>query len=144
MYPDIITDSLPQKSLLNAESVYDRYSPVIYNLSLQLTSSKIETETLLVEVFGRFYKWYIAQKSEHGAIIWIIKMTIRAAHQIIKSPVSLLLERFESTPILQKMICEEWDLSRCIEMFGGTQKDIIITLQKEFSILHNNRPGYQE
>jgi hypothetical protein len=117
------------------EALYDRYSPMLYGIALQVSPTQSEAEEILIRTFQKIGTLKLAQGNNRPIpCISLIKMTIEAAHELLGSFCNnIKLKQFESTPILHKLLCEQMSIDNYCEENGIDRANAAKMIRVEFA-----------
>ncbi|MEJ7646456.1 MAG: hypothetical protein WKF87_17795 [Chryseolinea sp.] len=97
------------KSAVTFEATYDRYSPVLYGLALEIASTEQEAEEILMSTFEKAYQQKIFDHIGSSVLVTLIKLMIQLAYDKLypdQQMFALKLKCFENTPMLHRAFCE--------------------------------------
>jgi hypothetical protein len=61
------------------ENVYEKYSPVLYNIALRISSSQTDAECLLIKTFKEINHQKLFLQNENSMCLSFIKLLLRIA-----------------------------------------------------------------
>ncbi len=89
------------------ENVYDKYSPILYSIALEISSTQKEAEQILTATLKFAYSNKLIEENKHSLCAFLIKALIQTANEHLKPENNFRLKQFENTPTLQKFLCEQ-------------------------------------
>lgn len=92
------------------ESLYDKYSVMLYGIALEISPSQKEAETILIKTFEKVHQQNIIHQENSSMCATLIKLVIQAAHEVLMPDElkhNFKLKRFENCPLLHQLLCEQ-------------------------------------
>ena len=68
-----------------SEYVYDKYSPMMFGIALQISSTEKEAEQILSSTFQKIHNQKVHEQSHSGLCVKRIKLTIETAFEQLPS-----------------------------------------------------------
>ena len=97
------------KSPVSFAAIYDRYSPLLYGLGLEIASTEREAEEILISTFEKAYQQKLFDHTGSSVLIPLIKLLIQIACEKFypdKQIDGLKLKCFENAPMLHRVFCD--------------------------------------
>ena len=91
------------------EKIYDRFSPMLYSIALEIAPSEKEAEEIMIITFQKLHRQKLMDTNQHSICATLIKLIIEPAKEQFKSP-SIRLKLFENSPSLHSLLCESTSL----------------------------------
>lgn len=94
------------------ENIYEKYSPMLYGIALQIDPEQKSAEQILIKTFKKIHEQEITQEKYPTYCLTLIHLILKTAHEIfpLKFENNIKLKQFESTPLLHKLICKQINL----------------------------------
>ncbi len=120
----------------NFEYLYDKYSPILYSIALQVAPCQQQAEQILTETFTKAHELNFADHKSPKLLLFLMKLVVQTAHQQLnngRGEMKFSIEYFRNTPILHFVIFEQKSLENyCFE--NQIQKECAMRkLRMEFS-----------
>lgn len=100
------------------ESIYEKYSPILYGVALQIISDKNKAELILIETFKKIVEQNITKDKHPNYCIILIRLTIKTAQD--KFPLDKTNKSdfhfFEKSPLVNHLVYTDTPIENiCIE-----------------------------
>ncbi|MBC8110648.1 MAG: hypothetical protein H7Y04_06265 [Verrucomicrobia bacterium] len=118
--------------------MYDTYGSIVYGIALEMSQNQKEAEGILISTFEKIYKQKLMQQDSHCICATLIKLTVMTACEQLKQTHGFKLKRFENTPLLHKLLCEQVSLASYCEENKLTQIQVAKTIREELNYLRNS------
>jgi hypothetical protein len=124
------------------ETMYDEYSPALYNIALQISPSQKHAERILVDTFAIAHRQNIAEQKYPSPYRALLQLVVQTTHQQLNNKAGFTnfkMEHFQKTPMIHQIICENHSLEDyCIE--NNLPKEMAMKkLRNEFANILVNR-----
>jgi hypothetical protein len=102
------------------ERMYDRFSPILYNIALEITDNSTFAEEILITTFlkARFHK--TLKLNDADIFFQLITLLVSTTREVLlknNCPGNFRMKRFCHTPMLSKLLFEQTDVQElCVEM----------------------------
>jgi len=125
----------------NFEKIYEKYSPMLFGLALEICPSKKHAEELLLITFKKIHQDDINRENHPAYCITLIRLIIKTAHGIYpeKFQTCLSLKQFETTPLLNQLICDQKSLEDYCKEKPLSQQEALQIMRDEFSKIRNSK-----
>ena len=123
----------------NFENIYDKYSPILYSIALQICNSKKKAEQVLMNTFKKVYTQDITKHQYSIYSITFMRLIVKTAKEIypIKLKRNFRLKQFEKTPLLNQLICDQISLQDYCKEKYLTHQEVLHIIRKKFVIIAN-------
>ncbi len=117
------------------ETIYDTHSALLYGIALEISPTQSGAEEILTKAFQKIATLKLVESNNRPIpCITLIKMTIEAAYELHGSfSNDIKLKQFESTPILNKLLCKQMSLDNYCEANGIDRAKAVKILRAEFA-----------
>ncbi len=124
-------------SYSNFESIYEKYCPMLYGISLEICQSKKTAEELLIITFRKIQQEDIGQKKYPAYCITLMRLLLKTAKQLYPETFNdrFILKQFENTPLINRLICDEISLQDYCKENNLTQQEGLQIIRKEFTTI---------
>ena len=112
------------------DNVYNTYSPMLYGIALQISTTENEAQQLLISTFKTAYKQNVAEQTHPCVCVTLIKLLISSAQDLVLSK-RIKLKQFENAPLLHKMLCENIKHEVLCEELQITRNQLSRKIQEE-------------
>jgi hypothetical protein len=121
------------------ENIYEKYSPMLYGIALQIIPSKNKAEDLLILTFKKIVNQDVIQKPYPAYCIILMRLILKTAQEIYpkKFKNGFKLRHFENAPFLNQIICEQIDFQDHSEKNNHTRKEVLKIIHHEFRAIAN-------
>lgn len=122
------------------EKIYEKYSPMLFGVALEICPSKKHAEELLMITFKKIHLEDISREKHPAYCITLIRLIIKTAHGIYpeKFKTCPSLKQFESTPLLNQLICDQKSLEDYCKEKPLSQQEGLQIIRDEFSKIRNS------
>ena len=126
------------------ERIYDQYSPVMYNIAMQLTSSEKESEQILICMFKKISKQKLFEPDHTLPCVRFIKLTIETTYELFPKykRIPIQLKQFQRSPILNKLLCENMSIKSFSWQNNISSSQSMQSLKIEMAMLLNIKKKY--
>jgi len=87
------------------DNVYNRYSPMLYSIALEISPTQIEAEEILIVTFIKMHKQKLIVQHHASICLMLIKLLMQTANELLKQKEHIKLTQFENTPLLHQILC---------------------------------------
>ena len=126
------------QSEIKFENIYDKYSPIVYGIALEISPTTEIAEQILFRIFQEVYTQNLFEQNHPSLCVTLIKLVFQIAHeQLPHSQVknNFKLNQFENTLILHKLLCEQLNLEVYCKNNKLTRVEIAKKIREEFIFL---------
>lgn len=127
-------------SARNFEKIYEKYSPMLYGVALEICLSKKQAEELLMITFKNIHLEDINCEKNPAYCLTLIRLIIKMAYRLypenFKTCVSL--KQFENTPLLNQLLCEQISLQNYCDKKPLTKQQGLQIMLNEFITIRNS------
>jgi hypothetical protein len=133
---DLANNTLVSKT---TENLYDAYSPMLFGIALELTSSENKAEEILIATFRKINNQLIEGKSSIFNSATLVKLVIGTAYELhnqtsLKKVIKV--KPLETHPLLQSLLCENISIDEYCKKNQVLKAHALQQLRQEF--LHQN------
>ena len=125
----------------NFEKIYEKYSPMLFGVALEICPSKKQAEELLLITFKKIHRDDINREKYPAYCITLLRLIIKTAHGIYpdKFKTCPSLKQFETTPLLNQLICDQKSLEDYCKEKPLSQQEALQIMRDEFSKIRNSK-----
>ena len=128
-------------TLNTIENIYDKYSPMIYGIALDISSTQSEAESILISTFHKAYKQNLIKKSSHFLCASLIKLTIQTAREQLKTKNIIKIKQFENASLLHNLLCDQLNLEDFCSENNLSRNQLAKQIREELSSKRNTLKG---
>jgi hypothetical protein len=125
------------KDTLLFENMYDKYSPMVYGIVLEISPTKEQAGQILVRLFQKVYEQNILQEKKHCLCATLIKLTIQTAQEQLKQKKNNNFLLFKDSKFLNMIICEERPVTTICEEYKMTFNQVTQKIREELHIVQH-------
>ena len=100
------------------ENMYEKYSAILYGIALEICPNVVCAERLFTATFKNIYNLNLTGQNSPSLYIELIRLVLSTTKNEIyphENEINFTLKQFNSTPLLQQLICNEISLKNyCI------------------------------
>lgn len=122
------------------EKIYDTYSPALYGIALEISTTEKEAEEIIIGTFLKLHKSNSSVENSHCIFVTLIKLLLATAREQIKLKRIIKLKLFKNSPLLQKIVCENLSVKTICGQFQLTIAEVLQRIREEFNQIRNNQP----
>ncbi len=115
--PDYVTAHM-DKQHLSFSHFYDRYSPVLYSIAMEITGSKLLAEEILIATFLKIRAYQILHPKDPDIFFRLISLMICTTREILDENNfrgNFSMQRFYHMPILSKLLFKQASMEELCE-----------------------------
>lgn len=131
-----------QISVKTFEDIYDKYSPMLYGIALEISTSESEGEEILISTFQKVHSQNLIQSTNYSICGTLIKLLIQSAHEILNNnqgKINFKIKIFENTPLLHKLLCEQINFNDHCRDNSLSHAEAINQIRREFISLRKQQ-----
>ncbi len=117
---------------------YDRYSPMVYDMAHQMTTSTRHAEQIIISVFKKAYDQNIIEKTFPSPCMTLIKIVLATAHTVLNNGIgkpNFKLQQLNHTPLLQHLLHDQSSIASYCSECGISKEQAAINLRAEIASL---------
>lgn len=89
------------------ENAYDKYSPMLYGIAIEISPTKKQAEEILISTFIKAHRQNIAEQKYPSLYITLIKLIVQTAYEQLGLKKTFQLSAFKNKPLLHKLLCAQ-------------------------------------
>ena len=120
------------------EEVYDRYSPMVYGIALEIAPEG-EADEILVATFVRLHKNNLIRYQAHSICVTLLKLTIQTAREQLNRN-DIKIRKLENTPMLHRLLCDGISIEDYAKENNMTPGQAADQHNREFRLLISSIP----
>jgi hypothetical protein len=120
------------------ENIYDKHSAMLFGIALELSSTEIEAEEILIKTCKKIHEYNLMLETNSSLCVTLIKLVIQTAKEQLKPNEikhNFKFKHYENTPLLHKLLCEQKNLESYLIENNLSRVEIGKMLRKEFNLL---------
>lgn len=121
-------------------NIYDTYSPMLYDIALQISETKEDAEQLLIRTFLEIYTQKLFQNNSTSVCILLIKTMIKKNKEQFPANNYRSLKQFKSTPMLNKILCQFLNSENLLVAIGVSHSSARQLLRQEINLIRKQKP----
>ncbi len=123
------------------ENIYDRYSPMLYGIALQLCPATKKAEEILVLTFKKIEKQNLSFDNNKPLSIILIKLIIETAQDELsrgKTRCNFKIKLFENTPLIHQLLVQQNSVANyCIDN-NISRHQALLNIRDEFKLIRKS------
>ena len=122
------------------ESLYNKYSKMVYGIALEISPSHKEAEFILIKTFKKVHQQNIINQVSSSICVTLIKFVIQTAHEVLMPEElkhNFKLKCFENSPLLHQLLCEQISVDDICVKHELTPLDVSKKVREEFNAIRN-------
>ena len=128
------------------ENTYDTYSPMLYGIAVNYSSSLNKADEILICTFQKLYGLQTTEQRQPSLCITLIKLTIQTAYE--RNPATntgyeYKKKKFEQIPMLYNLLCKKTSLHDLCKENNLTRMDAVTQMKQEINSLQSYKQEEQ-
>ncbi len=126
------------------EKIYDKYAATLYGIALEICPDQHCAEQVFLKTFKYIYTRDHTSLNSPCLIIELIKLIFSITKSEVypnEEKLNLKLKKFDSTPLIQQLICTDDNFENYCRTNDITIQDGLIILKNEFNSIKEPNPS---